>query len=94
MKNNFLSAEYALEGREALVRVGEGERGIGKFRDKSPPPNTLPTKAAPPSSSVGASARTHSTLLTLSSSLRVKGLTRGCYSWWTKANKLAPPLLY
>jgi hypothetical protein len=38
-----------------------------------------PTKAAPPSPSVGASTRTHSTLLTLSSSLRVKGLTRGWY---------------
>jgi hypothetical protein len=55
--------------------------------------NTLPTKAAPPSPSVGASTRTHSTLLTLSSSLRVKGLTRGWYGWWTKAYKLAPPLL-
>jgi hypothetical protein len=40
--------------------------------------NTLPTKAAPPSPSVGASTHTHSTLLTLSSLLRVKGLTR----WW------------
>jgi hypothetical protein len=55
--------------------------------------NTLPTKAAPPSPFVGASTRTHSTLLTLSSPLRVKGLTRGWYGWWTKAYKLAPPLL-
>jgi hypothetical protein len=37
--------------------------------------NTLPTKAAPPSPFVGASTRTQSTLLTLSSSLHVKGLT-------------------
>jgi hypothetical protein len=37
--------------------------------------NTPPTKAAPPNPSVGVSTRTHSTLLTLSSSLRVKGLT-------------------
>jgi hypothetical protein len=56
--------------------------------------NTPPTKAALPSPSVGASTRTHSTLLTLSSSLRVKGLTRGWYGWWTKAYKLAPALLY
>jgi hypothetical protein len=55
--------------------------------------NTPPTKAAPLSPSVGASTQTHSTLLTLSSSLRVKGLTRGWYGWWTKAYKLAPPLL-
>jgi hypothetical protein len=55
--------------------------------------NTLSTKAAPPNPSVGASTRTHSTLLTLSSSLRVKGLTRGWYGWWTKPYKLAPPLL-
>jgi hypothetical protein len=55
--------------------------------------NTLSTKAAPPSPSVGASTCTHSTMLTLSSSLRVKGLTRGWYGWWTKAYKLAPPLL-
>jgi hypothetical protein len=55
--------------------------------------NTLPTKAAPPSPSVGANTRTHSTLLTLSSSLRVKGLTQWWYGWWTKAYKLAPPLL-
>jgi hypothetical protein len=56
--------------------------------------NTPPTKAAPPSPSVGASTRTHSTLLTLSSSLCVKGLTRGWYGWWTKAYELAPALLY
>jgi hypothetical protein len=37
--------------------------------------NTPPTKAAPPSPFVGVSTRTQSTLLTLSSSLRVKGLT-------------------
>jgi hypothetical protein len=55
--------------------------------------NTPPTKAAPPSPSVGASTRTHSTLLTLPSSLHVKGLTLGWYGWWTKAYKLAPPLL-
>jgi hypothetical protein len=55
--------------------------------------NTLPTKAAPPNPSVGVSTRTHSTLLTLLSSLRVKGLTRGCYGWWIKTYKLAPPLL-
>jgi hypothetical protein len=55
--------------------------------------NTTPTKAAPPSPSVGASTRTHSTLLTLSSSLCVKGLTRGCYGWWTKPYKFAPPFL-
>jgi hypothetical protein len=55
--------------------------------------NTLPTKAAPPSPFVGASTHTHITLLTLSSSLCVKGLTRGWYGWWTKAYKLAPPLL-
>jgi hypothetical protein len=40
---------------------------------------TLPTKAAPPNPSVGADTRTHSTLLTLSSLLLVKGLTRGWY---------------
>jgi hypothetical protein len=40
-----------------------------------------------------ARTRTHNTLLTLSSSLRVKGLTRGWYGWWTMAYKLAPPLL-
>jgi hypothetical protein len=56
--------------------------------------NTPPTKARPPSPSVRASTRTHSTMLTLLSSLRVKGLTRGWYGWWTKSNKLAPPLLY
>jgi hypothetical protein len=55
--------------------------------------NTLPTKAAPPNPSVGASTHTHSTLLTLLSSLHVKELTRGWYGWWTKAYKLAPPLL-
>jgi hypothetical protein len=55
--------------------------------------NTPPTKAAPPNPFVEASTRTHSTLLTLSSSLRVKGLTRGCYGWWTKFYKLAPPFL-
>jgi CRISPR/Cas system-associated endoribonuclease Cas2 len=42
---------------------------------------TPPTNAALPSPSVGAGTRTHSTLLTLSSSLRVKGLTRGWYGW-------------
>jgi hypothetical protein len=47
--------------------------------------NTPPTKVAPPSPFVGASTRIHNTLLTLSCSLRVKGLTRGCYGWWTKA---------
>jgi len=41
----------------------------------------------------GASPLTHSTSLTLSSSLRVKGSTRRCYGWRTKAYKLAPPLL-
>jgi hypothetical protein len=41
--------------------------------------NTLPTKTAPPSPSVGASTRTHSTLLTLSPLLRVEGLTQGWY---------------
>jgi hypothetical protein len=55
--------------------------------------NTLPTKAASPSPFVGVSTHTHITLLTLSSSLRVKGLTRGWYCWLTKAYKLAPPLL-
>jgi hypothetical protein len=55
--------------------------------------NTLLTKAAPSNPSVGVSTRTHSTLLTLSSSLRVKGLTQRCYGSWTKAYKLAPPLL-
>jgi hypothetical protein len=40
----------------------------------------------PPSPSVGTSTRTHSTRLTLLSSLRVKGLTRGCYGCWTKAH--------
>jgi hypothetical protein len=55
--------------------------------------NTPPTKAAPPSPSVGAGTHTHSTLVTLSSSLCVKGLTRGCYGWWTKTYKLAAPLL-
>jgi hypothetical protein len=53
--------------------------------------NTLPTKAALLGPSVGASTHTHSTLLTLSSSLRVKGLTRGWYGQWTKPYKLAPP---
>jgi hypothetical protein len=52
-----------------------------------------PTKVAPPSPSVGASTHTPNTLLTHSASLRVKGLTRGCFGWWTKAYKLAPPLL-
>jgi hypothetical protein len=46
--------------------------------------NTPPTKARPPSPSVRASTRTHSTMLTLLSSLRVKGLTRGWYGWWTR----------
>jgi hypothetical protein len=35
----------------------------------------------PPSPSVGPDTYTHSTLLTLSSSLRVKGLTGGWYGW-------------
>jgi hypothetical protein len=83
---------------------GRGRRGAGRELDGEPPPrpwwarhpahcNTPPTKAALPSPSVGGSTRTHSTLLTLSSSLRVKGLTRRWYGWWTKAYKLAPPLL-
>jgi hypothetical protein len=50
--------------------------------------NTPATKTAPPNPSVGASTGTHSTLLSLSSSLRVKGLTRECYGWWTKAYQL------
>jgi hypothetical protein len=50
-------------GLVGRLRVGEGTY------------NTPATKAAPPSPSVGASTRTHSTLLTLSSSLRVKGFT-------------------
>jgi hypothetical protein len=55
--------------------------------------NTPPTKATLPRPFVGASTHTHSTLLTLSSLLRVKGLTQACYGWWTTAYKLAPPLL-
>jgi hypothetical protein len=41
----------------------------------------------------GASPHTHSTLLTLSFSLRVKGSTRRCHGWRIKVYKLAPPLL-
>ena len=41
----------------------------------------------------GASPLTHSISLTLSSSLRVKGSTRRCYGWRTKAYKLTPLLL-
>jgi hypothetical protein len=55
--------------------------------------NTPPTKVVPSSPSVGASTRTHSTMLTLSSSLHVKGLARVCYGWWTKTYKLVAPLL-
>jgi hypothetical protein len=52
-----------------------------------------PRPPKPHRHSIGASTRTHSTLLTLSSSLCVKELTRWCYGWWTKAYNLAPPLL-
>ena len=55
--------------------------------------NTLSSKAAPPNPAIGVGTRTHITLLTLSSSLRVKGSTRRCYGWGTKAYKLASPLL-
>ena len=41
----------------------------------------------------GASLLTHIISLTLSFSLRVKGLTQKCYGWKLKAYKLAPALL-
>jgi hypothetical protein len=65
------------------------DKGNNDFQE--PDCNTPPTKAALPNPSVGASTRTHSTLLTFSSSLRVKGLTWvvwlvGCRvfytDWW------------
>jgi hypothetical protein len=67
------------------------DRSFIELRDHGHCCDTSPTKAAPLSPSVGVSTRTHSTLLTLSLSLRVKGLTRGWYGWWTKAYKVAPP---
>ena len=57
-------------------------------------PNVTPRPPTPHSPALPrASLLIYSTLLMLSSSLRVKGSTRRCYGWRTKAYKLTPPLL-
>jgi hypothetical protein len=64
------------------------QRGSALIPFVTPRPLTLHSLAL-----LEAGPHTHSTLLTLSSPLRLKGSTQRCYGWRINAYKLAPPLL-